>query len=145
MAANSTFTTDLVVDLLHCMSNWENLYCFSLTLKMGSVVGPNSIESSPVKSHILFNCLSLKKHLSISFNKHCRLCALCIHLWNWEPHQPVQHQWSLGAPSCSSEYHNEGSTVHWGWDQHRRGERPQNGVNSFIWFDIFSQKEHNSL
>ncbi len=53
-----------------------------------------------------------------------RLLPLSIHLWHREPHQPVQHQWSPGAPCCPHLHHPEGPAVCGGWSQHQWGQAP---------------------
>lgn len=51
-----------------------------------------------------------------------RFLTLSIHLWHWEPHQPVQHQWYTSAP-CSTHLHPaERASVCRGRNQHQWGE-----------------------
>lgn len=53
-----------------------------------------------------------------------RFLTLSIHLWHWEPHQPVQHQWYTSAP-CSTHLHPaERASVCRGRNQHQWGETP---------------------
>lgn len=51
-----------------------------------------------------------------------RFLSLSIHLWHWEPHQPVEHQRNTSAP-CSTHLHPaERTSVCGGRNQHQRGE-----------------------
>lgn len=51
-----------------------------------------------------------------------RFLTLSIHLWHWEPHQPVQYQWNTSAP-CSTHLHPaERASVCGGRNQHQWGE-----------------------
>lgn len=67
-----------------------------------------------------------------------RLLSLCVHLWHREPHQSVQHQWSLGAPCCPHFHHSERLAVRGGWSQHQWGQ----GLSLHCYWLIRSHLKH---
>lgn len=70
---------------------------------------------------VLCLCTSCAWHSAVNECEWCfvfRFLPLSIHLWHWEPHQPIQHQWNTSAPCCSHLYPAERTPVCGGRNQH---------------------------
>lgn len=110
--------TERNLKILH-YNTMLNKFCSYLTLNIGQIFSIQIIACVYLKKKLHWHNFCLIKFLVYIYS---RICALCVHIWNWEPHQSVQHQWSLGSTCCSPQHHHERPAVHRGWNQHWRGQ-----------------------
>lgn len=104
---------------LKCHTCYATRFCIRLLLALfGS-------DKTFLWIFVLCLCTSCAWHSPLNECEWCfvfRFLPLSIHLWHWEPHQPVQHQWNTSAP-CSPHLHPaERASVCGGRNQHQWGE-----------------------
>ena len=94
-----------------------HISCVHASLIIDGLMGTlNHLYHNPL-SPSAYSCLSP----SLGFLTPLRLLPFSVYVWHREPHQPVQHQWSPGAPGSAHLHHPEGPAVCGGRSQHQRG------------------------